>query len=53
MSTPALDKISNAKIDNRGRYKYILIKVIDQNDPSNITKKYVVQGGRNFEYHGK
>lgn len=48
----ALAKIPDVNIDNRGRYKYILVKVVDQNDSSNQSK-YVVRGGRAFEYHGK
>lgn len=52
MSSSILDKIPNVEIDNRGRYKYILIKIIDQNDSSNQSK-YVVRGGRTFDYHGK
>jgi phosphohistidine phosphatase len=52
MSSSVLQKIPNVGIDNRGRYKYILIKVVDQNDSSNQFK-YVVRGGRAFEYHGK
>lgn len=48
----ALAKIPDVNIDNRGRYKYILVKVYDQNDSSNQSK-YVVRGGRAFEYHGK
>lgn len=47
----ALEKISNVNIDNRGRYKYILVKITDQNDSSHLSK-YVVRGGRAFEYHG-
>ncbi|XP_025410538.1 sex-regulated protein janus-A-like isoform X1 [Sipha flava] len=50
MSSSVLQKIPNVGIDNRGRYKYILIKVVDQNDSSNQFK-YVVRGGRAFEYH--
>lgn len=52
MSSPALEKIPDVDIDYRGRYKYILIKVVDQNDTSNQSK-YVVRGGRVFDYHGK
>jgi len=52
MSSSALEKVSNVKIDNWGRYKYILIKITDQNDSSKQSK-YVVRGGRDFEYHGK
>jgi len=48
----ALAKIPNVDIDNRGHYKYILVKVGDQNDSSNQSK-YVVRGGRSFEFHGK
>lgn len=51
-SCPALENILNVVIDNRGRYKYILVKVTDQNDSSKQSK-YVVRGGRAFEYHGK
>lgn len=47
----SLTKIQDVNIDNRGRYKYILVKVTDQNDSSNQSK-YVVRGGRAFEYHG-
>lgn len=50
-SCSALEKISDVIIDNRGRYKYILVKVADQNDSSHPSK-YVVRGGRAFEYHG-
>lgn len=51
MSTSALDKIPDVEIDNRGRYKYILIKVADQNVKESPSK-YVVRGGRLFEFHG-
>lgn len=51
-SSSALEKIPDVEIDNKGRYKYILIKVADQNDSSNHSK-YVVRGGCAFEYHGK
>lgn len=51
-SCPVLEKISDVVIDNRGRYKYILVKVTDQNDSSNQSK-YVVRGGRAFKFHGK
>lgn len=47
-----LDEIPNVRIDNRGRYKYILVKVTDCNEGSKPSK-YVVRGGRQFEYHGK
>lgn len=52
MSTSTLDKIPDVDIDTRGRYKYILIKVADQNDSSNASK-YIVRGNRVFEFHGK
>lgn len=51
-SSSVLEKISDVNIENKGRYKYILVKVTDQNDSSNISK-YVVRGGRAFEFHGK
>lgn len=51
-SSSALDNIPDVSIDIRGRYKYILVKVADHNDFSNQSK-YVVRGGRDFEYHGK
>lgn len=50
-SSPTLEKISDVIIDNTGRYKYILVKVTDQNDSSHPSK-YVVRGGRAFEFHG-
>lgn len=52
MSSSALEKIPDVDIDDKGRYKYILIKVTDQNDSSNQSK-YVVRGGQRFDFHGK
>jgi len=52
MSSSALEKIPDVDIDDKGRYKYILIKVTDQNDSSNISK-FVVRGGQRFDFHGK
>ncbi|XP_050429366.1 14 kDa phosphohistidine phosphatase-like [Adelges cooleyi] len=49
-SSSTLKKIPDVELDNRGRYKYILVKVTDQNDSAN-NSKYVVRGGRQFEYH--
>ncbi|XP_015379658.1 PREDICTED: sex-regulated protein janus-A-like isoform X2 [Diuraphis noxia] len=51
MSSSALEKIPDVDIDDKGRYKYILIKVTDQNDSSNHSK-YVVRGGQRFDFHG-
>lgn len=53
-SCPALKKIPDADVGKtfRGRYKYILVKVTDQNDSANQSK-HVVRAGREFEYHGK
>ncbi|XP_050521107.1 14 kDa phosphohistidine phosphatase-like isoform X2 [Daktulosphaira vitifoliae] len=45
-----LKKIPDVELDNGGRYKYILVKVTDHNNDSNLFK-YVVHGGRQFEYH--
>ncbi|XP_026818879.1 14 kDa phosphohistidine phosphatase isoform X2 [Rhopalosiphum maidis] len=50
MSSSALEKIPDVDIDDKGRYKYILIKVTDQNDSSNQSK-YVVRGGQRFDFH--
>ncbi|XP_060865902.1 14 kDa phosphohistidine phosphatase isoform X1 [Metopolophium dirhodum] len=50
MSSSALEKIPDVDIDDKGRYKYILIKVTDQNDSSNLSK-YVVRGGQRFDFH--
>ncbi|XP_027844581.2 14 kDa phosphohistidine phosphatase isoform X2 [Aphis gossypii] len=50
MSSSALEKIPDVGIDDKGRYKYILIKVTDQNDSSNQSK-YVVRGGQRFDFH--
>lgn len=52
MSSSALEKIPDVGIDDKGRYKYILIKVTDQNDSSNQSK-YVVRGGQRFDFHGR
>lgn len=48
----SLAKIPDVAIDQRGRYKYILVKVTDHND-SEKPSKHVVRGGRAFEFHGK
>ncbi len=42
-----LDKIENVKIDSNGRFKYILIKLIHNNQ-----EKFIVRGFKWAEYHG-
>lgn len=51
-SSSALAKISDVEIDKKGRYKYILIQLTDHNDSSKHSK-YVVRGGKAFDFHGK
>jgi hypothetical protein len=45
-----LDAIPDVKIDCVGRFKYILIEVMDRNDDS--ISKYVVRGNSKAEFHG-
>jgi len=46
-----LDAISNVDIDDKGRFKYILIKV---HDPENESVcKCIVRGFKRAGYHGK
>lgn len=46
-----LDAISNVDIDDKGRFKYILIKVHDPSDDS--IGKCIVRGFKRADYHGE
>ena len=43
-----LGQVQNVDIDNSGRFKYILVKVIDGSN-----HKHVVRGYSRAEYHGR
>lgn len=49
--SPNLSKISDVEIDENGRFKYILIKVID--DTHGNVYKYIVRGFAWANYHGR
>ena len=42
-----LEQVENVDIDRSGRFKYILVKIIDGNN-----QKYIVRGYSRAEYHG-
>lgn len=49
MPLKRLDQISNVDIDPSGRFKYILIKVIDSESKA---EKYIVRGYKSCSFHG-
>ena len=50
-TSPKLSNISDVEIDENGRFKYILIKVID--DTQGNVYKYIVRGFAWASYHGR
>ena len=48
-SYPRLDAVYDVLIDDNGRFKYILCKVYDPDNPSEF--KYIVRGTANAEFH--
>jgi len=50
-TSPKLAKVSDVEIDANGRFKYILIKVIDKSQGGAF--KYIVRGHDWADYHGK
>ena len=47
--SPKLDAIADVDIDSNGRFKYILVKVMDE---INNSSKHIVRGYEWAEYHG-
>lgn len=50
-TSPKLSNIPDVEIDENGRFKYILIKVID--DTHDNVYKYIVRGFAWASYHGR
>ena len=50
-TSPKLSNVSDVEIDENGRFKYILIKVID--DTQGNVYKYIVRGFAWASYHGR
>ena len=46
----ALNDISDVEIDSKGRFKYILIKIVDKKDKK---EKIIVRGHAWAGYHGE
>ena len=49
-ASPKLSNVSDVEIDANGRFKYILIKVIDRSQDG--AYKYIVRGFDWADYHG-
>lgn len=49
-ASPNLSNVSDVEIDANGRFKYILIKVIDRSQDG--AYKYIVRGFDWADYHG-
>ena len=50
-TSPKLSNVADVEIDANRRFKYVLIKVID--NPADVVYKYIVKGFSWAGYHGR
>ena len=50
-TSPKLSNLADVEIDANGRFKYVLIKVIDNS--ADVVYKYIVRGFSWASYHGR